>query len=88
LRPSAGKKPYLQFRIEPVAQTVAKRVEGEHSKVVDDLIEENRVLTGQTQDRRLRLTADEGRRLVVKAKVPGRKVLEEVATFVAPDTNT
>ncbi len=47
-------------------------------KVIDYLIEENRVLKGKLRGKRLRLTDDERRRLAVKGKVIGRKLLREV----------
>ena len=50
--------------------------------IVDYVIEENRLLAEQMQGRRLRLTDDERRRLAVKAKVLGRKVLNDVGTNV------
>ncbi len=56
--------------------------------VIDYLVEENRVLKGQLRGRRLRLTDDERRRLAVKGKALGRKLLEEVAGIVTLDTKT
>jgi hypothetical protein len=46
----------------------------------------NRVLREQLGDRRLRLTDDQRRRLAVKAKGLGRKLLADVATIVTPAT--
>jgi putative transposase len=54
--------------------------------VIDYLREENRILRGQLGGRRLRLTDKERRRLAVKGKVLGRKVLGSVAGIVTPDT--
>jgi putative transposase len=48
--------------------------------------EENRVLREQLGERRLRLTDDQRRRLAVRAKGLGRKLLAEVATIVTPAT--
>jgi hypothetical protein len=50
------------------------------------LREENRVLREQLGGRRVRLNDDQRRRLAVKAKVLGRKVLAEIATIVTPAT--
>ena len=50
------------------------------------LKEENRVLRQQLGGRRIRLTDDQRRRLAIKGKVLGRKVLEELAGIVTPDT--
>jgi hypothetical protein len=52
--------------------------------VVEYLLEENRLLRGQLEGRRLRLTDDQRRRLAVKGKVLGRRVLGEVAGIVTP----
>src|SRR5438270_13220584 len=54
--------------------------------VIDYLHEENRVLREQLGERRLRFTDDQRRRLAVKAKGLGRKLLAEVATIVTPET--
>ena len=66
--------------------TVAGWINRHQQDVIDYLIEENRVLKGQMKGKRLRLTDDERHRLAVKGKALGRKVLEEVATIVTPDT--
>src|SRR4051812_14031961 len=50
------------------------------------LREENRVLREQLGGRRLRFNDDQRRRLAVKAKGLGRKLLAEVATLVTPET--
>ena len=54
--------------------------------VIDYLQEENRVLREQLGDRRLRLNDDQRRRLAVRAKRLGRRVLHELATIVTPET--
>jgi hypothetical protein len=54
--------------------------------VIDYLREENRVLREQIGGRRLRLSDDQRRRLAVRAKALGRKVLHDVATIVTPET--
>src|SRR5215475_394929 len=54
--------------------------------VIEYLVEENRVLRQQIGARRLLFTDDQRRRLAVKAKKLGRKVLAEVATLVTPET--
>ncbi len=55
-------------------------------EVIDYLIEENRVLKQQLEGQRLRFTDEQRRRLAVKAKVLGRRVLDEIETLVTPDT--
>jgi putative transposase len=58
----------------------------EHLKIIDYLTEENRVLKQQLGGRRLRLTDDQRRRLASKARQLGRKMLQDVATIVTPET--
>ena len=58
----------------------------QQSDVVDYLREENRVLREQIGGRRLRLSDDQRRRLAVRAKKLGRKLLADVASLVTPDT--
>jgi putative transposase len=66
--------------------TVAGWINEHQQDVIDYLVEENRVLKGQLRGRRLRLTDDERRRLAVKGKALGRRVLERMAHIVTPDT--
>src|SRR4030095_6578339 len=54
--------------------------------VIHYLMEENRVLREQIGNRRMRFTDDQRRRLAAKAKRLGRKLLNEVATIVTPET--
>ena len=53
--------------------------------VIDYLQEENRVLRQQLAGKRLRLNGDQRRRLAVRAKKLGRRVLRELATIVTPE---
>ena len=55
-------------------------------QIQDYLKEENRVLEEQLGGRRLRLTDEQRRRLAVKGKALGRKMLGEYACLVTPDT--
>ena len=54
--------------------------------VIEYLREENRVLREQLGDRRLRFNDDQRRRLAVRAKGLGGKLLMEIATLVTPTT--
>src|SRR5438094_8197426 len=54
--------------------------------VIHYLMEENRVLREQIGNRRIRFTDDQRRRLAAKANRLGRKLLNEVATIVTPET--
>jgi hypothetical protein len=53
--------------------------------VIDYLREENRVLRAQLRGKRLRLSDDDRRRLVVKAKALGGKALAQIASIATPD---
>src|SRR3954453_22152385 len=53
---------------------------------IEYLREENRVLREQLGTRRLRFTDDQRRRLAVKAKLVGRRLLTDIAGIVTPDT--
>src|SRR5437016_732677 len=55
-------------------------------QVVEYLLEENRVLREQIGSRRMRFDDDQRRRLAVKARRLGRKLLARVATIVTPET--
>jgi putative transposase len=54
--------------------------------VIEYLQEENRVLREQLGPTRARFTDDQRRRLAAKARTLGRRVLQEIATIVTPDT--
>ena len=72
------------FRFVLIA--VAGSMNQRQPQAMDYLKEENRVLRDQLGEHRLRLTDDQRRRLATKAKGLGRKMLQEVATIVAPAT--
>src|SRR6476620_4997716 len=55
-------------------------------QVIEYLLEENRVFREQIGSRRMRFNDDQRRRLAVKAKTLGRKLLARVATIVTPET--
>lgn len=54
--------------------------------VIEYLRTENQVLKGKLGKKRILLNDDQRRRLAVKGKILGRKMLEEVGTLVTPDT--
>jgi putative transposase len=54
--------------------------------VIDYLQEENRVLRDQLGSKRLCLNDDQRRRLAIRAKKLGWRVLRELATIVTPET--
>jgi putative transposase len=55
-------------------------------EVIEYLIEENRVLKEQLKGQRLQFTDEQRMRLAAKAKVLGRRLLDELETLVTPDT--
>lgn len=54
--------------------------------VIDYLKTENEILKAQLSGRRLRLKDEDRRRLAVKGRALGRKLLAEVARIVTPET--
>jgi hypothetical protein len=53
---------------------------------VEYLLRENRVLREKPGKNRILLNDDQRRRLSVKGKILGRKMLEQLASIVTPDT--
>ena len=66
--------------------TVSGFVNRDQADVIAYLVEENRILKEQITGKRLRLTDDQRRRVAARAKLLGRRVLNQVATIVTPDT--
>ncbi len=62
--------------------SVAGWIQRDQQAAIVYLLEENRVLKARLRGRKLRFTDDERRRLVVKGKALGRKLLAEVAGIV------
>jgi hypothetical protein len=54
--------------------------------VIDYLKEENRILCVQMQGRRLQFTDDQRRRLAIRGKALGRRMLQDVTRLLTPDT--
>ena len=61
-------------------------VNRKQQQVIDYLRTENQVLREKLGKRRILLSDDQRRRLAVKGKVLGRKLLAQVGTMVTPDT--
>jgi transposase len=72
----------FQFLLVAIAGWINHR----QLQVIEYLQEENRVLREQLGEHRLRLNDEQRRRLAVRAKRLGRKLLTEVASLVTPDT--
>src|SRR4029079_2773031 len=69
-----------------VVTAIAGWMNQHQQQVIEYLMEEDRVLREQMGARRMRFSDDQRRRLAVKAKKLGRKLLSEVATIVTPQT--
>jgi len=69
-----------------VAVALAGWLSQQQQDVIEYLHAENRVLREQIGNRRLRLNDQQRRRLAVRAKKLGHKLLGEVASIVTPDT--
>ncbi len=65
---------------------IAGWIQREQQAAIVYLLEENKVLKARLRGRKLRLTDEERRRLAVKGKALGRKLLAEVAGIVTPET--
>jgi hypothetical protein len=74
------------FHLQFLLATFAGWVNRHQARVIDYLVEENRVLSEQLRGRRLRLTDNQRRRLAAKGVAIGRSVLAKIATIVTPDT--
>ena len=61
-------------------------VNRQQQEVIDDLRTENQVLKEKLDKKRILLNDDQRRRLGVKGKLLGRKLLEEFGTLFTPDT--
>ncbi len=78
-----------QMRMAPwhlLAVIVAGWMSRQQQQVIEYLREENRVLREKLGKKRVLLHDDQRRRLAAKAKVLGRRMLEEVFSIVMPDT--
>jgi hypothetical protein len=58
----------------------------QQQEVIDYLRTENQILRESHGKRRIRLNDDQRRRLAVKGKILGRRLLGEIASIVTPDT--
>ena len=78
--------PSLSHPLRFVLVAVAGWMNQRQRDVIAYLQEENRALREQLGPRRVRFTDAQRRRLAVKAKALGRRVLRDIATIVTPDT--
>ena len=79
----------MNFVLQPwqlLLLILAGWINRQQQQVIDYLRTENQVLKEKLGKRRILLKDDQRRRLAVKAKVLGRKLLAEVGTLFTPDT--
>src|SRR2546426_7655353 len=79
----------MQARLDPFSfliVSIAGWMNQRQHRVIEYLIEENRVFREQIGNRRVRFSDDQRRRLAAKAKKLGRKLLAEITTIVTPAT--
>jgi putative transposase len=55
-------------------------------RMIEYLVTENQILKDKLGKKRILLNDDQRRRLAVKGKILGRKLLLEIATIMTPDT--
>jgi putative transposase len=79
----------MNFVLQPwqlLLAILAGWIRRQQHEVIDYLRTENQLLKEKPGKRRILLTDDQRRRLAVKGKVLGRKVLESIGTLFTPDT--
>ena len=74
------------YPLQVLLMTFSGLVNRHQADIIAYRVEENRVLKEQLKGRKLRLNDDQRRRLAAKVKLLGRRVLDQVATIVTPDT--
>jgi transposase len=79
----------VSFVLQPwqiLLVSLAGWINREQRQVIEYLITENQILKEKIGKKRILLNDDQRRRLAVKGKVLGRKMLGQIATIVTPDT--
>jgi putative transposase len=79
----------VSFILQPwhlLLTILAGLINRQQQEVIEYLHTENQVLKEAQGKRRFRLNDDQRRRLAVKGKILGRKVLGEIGTSFTPDT--
>mgnify|MGYP001221646300 FL=1 len=74
------------FPLQYMIAALALWLDRQQQEVIDYLKEENRLLKEKLGDRKLHFTDAERRRLALRAKALGRKILAQLDTLVTPDT--
>src|ERR1022692_3688479 len=79
----------MNFVLQPwqlLLAILAGWINRQQQEVIEYLRTENQILKEKLGKRRIVLTDDQRRRLALKGKVLGRKVLESIGTLFTPDT--
>jgi hypothetical protein len=79
----------VSFVLQPwqlLVLALAVWINRQQQEVIEYLRTENQILKESHGKKRIRLNDDQRRRLAVKGKSLGRKVLGEIGTIVTPDT--
>ena len=79
----------MNFALQPwqlFFYILAGWVNREQQRAIEYLRTENQVLREKLGKKRILLTDDQRRRLAVKGKILGRKLLDEIGTLFTPDT--
>ena len=74
------------FPLQYLIAILALWLNRHQQEVIDYLKEENRMLTAKLGGRKLQFSDAERRRLAIRAKAVGRKLLSQLDTLVTPDT--
>ena len=75
----------LLFPLQYLIATLALWLNRQQQEVIDYLKEENRLLKAKLGDRKIQFTDAERRRLGIRAKAIGRKLLGKLETLVTSD---
>jgi transposase len=84
-----AKRAPVNFVVQPwqlLLIVLAGWMNRQQQEVIDYLRTENQVLKESHGKKRIRLNDDQRRRLAVKGRILGRKMLGEIGTIVTPDT--
>ena len=76
----------MNFVLQPWRVIVASWINQQQQQVIDYLLSENQVLKETHGKKCILLSDDQRRRLAVKGKILGRKMLQKIATIATPDT--
>ena len=74
------------FPLQYLIANLALWLNRQQQEVIDYLKEENRFLKAKLGGRRIQFTDAERRRMAVRAKAIGRKLLSQLETLVTPET--